>query len=150
MTFYVAYDMCQKMNVQISNTFAEVSLQASLTGGTTALLQKGDIISIEDLFYGLMLPSGNDAAYTFAENFGTYAMFKNKVKSKNPVSYFIQEMNRKARDLRLSNTSFANPHGLNNKNNFSSAVDIARLCNELLREDLFKRVVNTKIHICAI
>lgn len=46
-----------------------------MVGGTTADLLKGDVISIEDLFYGLMLPSGNDAAMTFAENFGIYAMY---------------------------------------------------------------------------
>jgi D-alanyl-D-alanine carboxypeptidase len=77
------------MNVQTNNTYAEVSLQACLIGGTTADLLKGDVLSIEDLFYGLMLPSGNDAAMTFAENFGIYAMYKNKIKGKNPLLYFV-------------------------------------------------------------
>jgi len=60
------------------------------------------------------LPSGNDAALTFAENFGMFALFKNKIKSKNPLIYFISEMNRKAKELKMNNTNFANPHGLNN------------------------------------
>lgn len=75
------------MGVQISNTYAEVSFQASAMGGTSACLQRGDIISIEDLYYALMLPSGNDAAVAFAENFGLYAM--GKVKTKTPVAFFI-------------------------------------------------------------
>ena len=76
MTCYLALELCKKMDVTMSNTYAEVSQYSSSIGGTSALLCKGDILSVEDLFYGLMLPSGNDAALTFAENFGVYAMYK--------------------------------------------------------------------------
>ncbi|CAD8154356.1 unnamed protein product [Paramecium pentaurelia] len=150
MTFYVVLNMCRSMNVQTNNTYAEVSFQASSVGGTTADLLKGDVVSIEDLFYGLMLPSGNDAAMTLAENFGIYAMYQNKIKGKNPLIYFIQEMNNKARELRMSQTTYANPHGLNNKNNVSSAYDVSKLCNQLLKDDFFRKVVNTKIHFSTI
>ncbi|CAK79867.1 unnamed protein product (macronuclear) [Paramecium tetraurelia] len=139
MTFYVVLNMCRTMNVHTNNTYAEVSLQASLVGGTTADLLKGDVVSIEDLFYGLMLPSGNDAAMTLAENFG-----------KNPLIYFIQEMNNKARELQMTQTTYANPHGLNNKNNVSSAYDVSKLCNQLLKDEFFRKVVNTKIHFTTI
>ncbi|CAD8088345.1 unnamed protein product [Paramecium sonneborni] len=150
MTFYVVQNMCKTMNVQTNNTYAEVSLQASQVGGTTADLLKGDVLSIEDLFYGLMLPSGNDAAMAFAENFGIYAMYQDKIKGKNPINYFVQEMNNKAKDLKMTQTTYANPHGLNNKNNLSSAYDVAKLCNQLLKDEFFKKVVNTKIHFCTI
>lgn len=59
-------------------------------------------------------------------------------------------MNNKARELRMSQTTYANPHGLNNKNNVSSAYDVSKLCNQLLKDEFFRKVVNTKIHFSTI
>ena len=94
--------------------------------GTSAELKEGDIVSILDLLYGLMLPSGNDSAYTLAENFGLYlhqeALNSGKnvqaeLRNKSNVELFVEEMNDQAKKLRLYNTFFANSHGLTNENN---------------------------------
>lgn len=97
-----------------------------------------------------MLPSGNDAALTFAENFGVYAMYKQKLRSKNPISYFVSEMNQKSKELRLSNTLFHNPHGLSRPNNYSTAYDMAILSSIMIKDDFFRKLVNTRNHYCTI
>jgi D-alanyl-D-alanine carboxypeptidase len=94
-------------------------------GGTTASLCEGDQVSVRDLLYGLMLPSGNDAAVTLAENFGDYqeddndeedqealAEFRrNKKMNCHHTDYFLSQMNLWAKRFGLSNTYYANPHG---------------------------------------
>ena len=58
---------------------------------------------------------------------------------------FIIKMNNLAQDIQLSNTAYVNPHGLNNKNNKSTAYDVAMLSNFALKNHLFAKIVNTKI-----
>lgn len=70
--------MCEKLDVKANNTYVQVSRYASQIVGTSAELNEGDIISIEDLYYALMLPSGNDAAVVLAENFGVYSYYQSK------------------------------------------------------------------------
>ncbi len=75
MTCHLALEMCEKLDVKPENTYVQVSRYASNIVGTSAELNEGDIISIEDLFYAMMLPSGNDAAVVLAENFGVYSYY---------------------------------------------------------------------------
>lgn len=81
-------------------------------GGTTANLCRGDLINLRDLLYGLMLPSGNDAAVTLAENFTRLMEQKELLKRSGSMNYFIQEMNKYAKDYNLTSTQYANPHGI--------------------------------------
>lgn len=62
----------EKFNIDPNTTITTVSRCASRTNGTSACLREGDQLSLNQLFYGLMLPSGNDAAYCLAEYFGQY------------------------------------------------------------------------------
>ena len=57
----------------LEDTFFEVSYLGASVGGTTASLRVGDQLTLKNLLFGMMLPSGNDAAVTIAENFGDYA-----------------------------------------------------------------------------
>jgi D-alanyl-D-alanine carboxypeptidase (penicillin-binding protein 5/6) len=59
---------------------------------------------------------------------------------------FLSQMNRKAKSLNMFNSFFANPHGLSQTNNLSTAEDMAKLCSHCLKDDLFRRVVNTKVY----
>ena len=70
MTCLVAFNLAKELKLDIHQTYFKVSSKASGTIGTTANLIAGQMVSIHDLLYGLMLPSGNDAAVTLAENFG--------------------------------------------------------------------------------
>lgn len=93
-----------------------------------------------------MLPSGNDAALTIAENFGAFLYLDSIGKTSylksildfdlsreqslhniNILQYFLNQMNATTKELDLTDTSFANPHGLNNKANRSTAYDVCKL-----------------------
>lgn len=94
-------------------------------------LQPGERISVRDLLYGLLLPSGNDAAKTLA------------IGVAGSTSAFVREMNGAARELGLRQTSYANPIGLDQPGNYSSSHDLATLALVLRRRALFRRIVDT-------
>lgn len=96
-----------------------VSENASGMGGSQILLETGEKMSVEDLFKGIAVASGNDAVVAMAEHIaGTEANFVNM-------------MNKRAKELGLKDTSFKNPHGLTAANHYSSAYDMAMIAMEL-------------------
>ena len=94
-------------------------------------LHAGERIRVRDLLYGLLLPSASDAAETLATAVS------------GSVPAFVDDMNRTARKLGLTDTSYANPIGLDDPDNYSSAHDLVTLAAILLRNRLFARIVNT-------
>ena len=70
MTFYTALKLIERFNIDPSKTILTVSRNASRMIGTSACLREGDQLRLDELFYGMMLPSGNDAAFCIAEYFG--------------------------------------------------------------------------------
>ena len=108
-------------------------------GGTSANLLEDSTLSIKSLLYGLMLPSGNDAAWALAEHFGGMMYVTNK-----PVEHFIEEMNTLAKELQLTCTHFKNPHGLAYKRNVSSARDVAVLAANALKEPVLREIVSCR------
>ena len=104
-----------------------VSENASSMGGSQILLETGEKMSVSDLFKGIAVASGNDAVVALAEY--TYGSEAN----------FVNAMNKKAKELGLKNTSFKNPHGLDEANHYSSARDMALIAMELSKHpDIFK------------
>lgn len=95
-------------------------------------LQAGKRMRVEDALYAMLLPSGNDAASTLA------------IDAAGSTAEFVRAMNREAARLGLDDSSFSNPIGLDEKNNFSSARDLAVLGTEVLRDDLLRRIVGTR------
>lgn len=110
----------------------EISSKASSTGGSRLGLSKNNKISIEHLLYGLMLRSGNDAAVALAES------------TAGNVDNFALMMNKKAKELNLTNTNFVTPHGLDDENHFTSAYDLAYLADYALKNETFSKIVKTK------
>jgi D-alanyl-D-alanine carboxypeptidase (penicillin-binding protein 5/6) len=94
-------------------------------------LRAGERMRVRDLLYGLLLPSASDAAETLA------------VAVSGSVPAFVDDMNRTARKLGLTDTSYANPIGLDDPDNYSSAHDLVTLASILMRNRLFARIVNT-------
>ncbi|HVQ57835.1 MAG TPA: D-alanyl-D-alanine carboxypeptidase family protein [Solirubrobacterales bacterium] len=92
----------------------------------------GQEISVRDLIYGLILRSGNDAAHTLA------------IRTSGSIESFVGEMNRYAAALGLSDTHYANPIGLDQKGNYSSARDLLTLTQRLLRMPAFAQISNTR------
>ncbi|HXE98851.1 MAG TPA: D-alanyl-D-alanine carboxypeptidase family protein [Solirubrobacterales bacterium] len=102
-----------------------------LPGESLLGLEAGERISVHDLLYGLLLPSGNDAAVTLATG------------AAGSVPAFVREMNGAAGRLGLRDTSYANPIGLDETGNYSTARDLATLAMRLRRQSLFRRIVDT-------
>jgi len=95
-------------------------------------LRAGERVTIRDLLEGLLLASGNDAAATLARRVG------------GSQRRFVRMMNERARELGLTDTHYANPVGLDDPRNYSSAEDLAKLALILLRDKFFARTVNRR------
>ncbi|CAD8062269.1 unnamed protein product [Paramecium primaurelia] len=139
MTCWLALKLTQQFQLDLDNTYFTVPEKAERIGGTTAQLQSGDKLSIRDLLYGLMLPSGNDAAISIQHNFELYKGCD-----------FIQQMNQNAQDIGMELTSYSNPHGLYHEANYSSAYDIGILTYNALQNLQFASIVKTKIYFSEI
>lgn len=100
--------------------------------GSSMYLQNGEVLTIQELLYGMMLSSGNDAATALAIYCG------------GTVEGFAQLMNDKARMLGLTNTHFVNPHGLDAPGHYSTARDLAVLAQYAMKNPLFAQTVGTK------
>lgn len=115
-----------------------ISSKAAGTGGSRLGLHKDDKISIQDLLYGLLLCSGNDAAVALAEHVS------------GDLSNFANMMNSKATSLGLSSTHFVTPHGLDDDNHYTTAYELALITNYALKNDVFANLVKTKTYTISI
>ena len=98
-----------------------VSENASSMGGSQILLETGEKMTVDDLFKGVAVASGNDAIVALGEKIaGTEEMF-------------VKMMNDRAKELGLKNTNFKNPHGLEEANHYTSAYDISKIALELVK-----------------
>lgn len=127
------------------------SSAADRTPGSTSGLKTGEKISVRELLYGLMLPSGNDAATALAEFAGPrFAPDGNSTDAMRPAARFVAEMNRTAKELGLKQTRYANPHGLPDNNHLSTASDQILLAAKAMRNDLFREYVQTRQHATTV
>ena len=70
MTAYTALKIINNLNINVTESKIEASFESSITGGTSANLEEGDVLNVWDMLHAMLLPSGNDAAYALAEYFG--------------------------------------------------------------------------------
>jgi len=108
-----------------------VSKRAASIGGSVIDLQIGQKYTLNELLYGLMLNSGNDAAIAIAEHIG------------DTVEHFADMMNEKAMELGAKNTSFVTPYGLDAEGHYSTAYDLAIITRYALVNPVFSRIVAT-------
>jgi serine-type D-Ala-D-Ala carboxypeptidase (penicillin-binding protein 5/6) len=117
------------------NEMVKVSEKATYTEGSSVYLKPGEQIKLEDLVYGLMMRSGNDAATAIAEYVG------------GSVDGFVFLMNQKATEIGMFNTHFANPHGLDDhKDHYSTAYDMAKLTQYAMKNEKYRKIVSTKVY----
>lgn len=113
----------------------KVSNNAVRTEGSSLYLQPNEKIKLENLVYGLMLRSGNDAAVAIAEHIG------------GSLEGFVFLMNQKAAEIGMTNTEFSNPHGLDDhENHYSTAYDMALLTRYAMNNEEFKKIFGTKVY----
>ncbi|MFJ2937123.1 D-alanyl-D-alanine carboxypeptidase family protein [Streptomyces sp. NPDC087219] len=105
---------------------------------SSARLIVGDKVTVRQLLYGLMLPSGCDAAYALADKFGTGTTRAARIKS------FIGKMNTEARNLGMRNTHFDSFDGISNGSNYSTPRDLTKLASSAMKNPTFRTVVATK------
>ncbi|GIN60684.1 D-alanyl-D-alanine carboxypeptidase DacB [Robertmurraya siralis] len=112
-----------------------ISERAEGTEGSSLFLKKNEKVKLEDLVYGLMLRSGNDAAVAIAEHVG------------GSLEGFVFLMNEKAREIGMANSHFANPHGLDDSDShYSTAYDMAILTRYAMENDTYKKISGTEVH----
>lgn len=100
--------------------------------GSSIYLQAGEQMSVEELLYGLLLESGNDAASALA------------VAHSGNEADFVKKMNEFAAEMGLENTHFANPHGLSSESHYTCALDLANITKAALENEMFSKIVATK------
>ncbi len=143
MTAYIVCELA-KSDPKVLDEIVTFSEAADKTPGSTAGVRVGEKVSVGELLYGLLLPSGNDAATAFAEYFGR--RFETTTDAESPSRGFIAEMNRRAAELGLSETHYENPHGLSARGHQSSARDLAKLAHAAMQNRLFQSYVSTRQH----
>ena len=104
--------------------------RSHLKEGSSMYLEEGETVTMEALLYGLLLPSGNDAAECIADHCGGR-------------DAFIAKMNEKAKQLGMSHSSFKNPSGLDEEGHYSCALDMARLAAYAINHPAFARICGT-------
>ncbi|OGD85972.1 hypothetical protein A2164_00505 [Candidatus Curtissbacteria bacterium RBG_13_35_7] len=109
-----------------------VTIEQVEVEGTQMGLSVGDRITVENLLYGLLINSGNDAAFALANA------------CSDSLSQFVLSMNQKAADLEMVNTRFTNPAGFDDAFQYSTAADLARLANVATSNPLLAKIVATK------
>lgn len=113
------------------NAILTVQVGAGVGGARVGLIY-GEDLSFRSLLYGMLLNSGNDAAFALAENYP------------GGILGFVSAMNKKAADLNLQNTHFDNPAGFDSPGHFSSAKDLSLITEEALKNSSLSRIFATK------
>jgi len=124
-----AASLSEVVDVRVNGALMAAANRSSVMG-----LEPGMRLPLRDLLYGLLLPSGNDAAIAIAEH----------VAGTTPA--FVSMMNARTREMGLANTHFTNPHGLDEPGLYTSAWDIALLGRELLSDPELAPIVSTKVY----
>jgi serine-type D-Ala-D-Ala carboxypeptidase (penicillin-binding protein 5/6) len=114
------------------NRIVRAAPYEAIYGESLLGLEAGERVSVRDLLHGLLMRSGNDSAQDLA------------LAAAGSQARFVVEMNRRAAALGLADTHYANPVGLDQRGNFSSARDLATLSRRLLRNPVFARIVDSR------
>ena len=113
-------------------------------GSSLANIEKGQKLTVESLIYGMLLPSGNDAAYVIAVAAGRTISGNSRISSDEAVSVFVNEMNRQAKILGMTNTNFINPDGFHDDNHYTSLIDIVIAAKVVLNNSIISNCVKTQ------
>ena len=129
MTALVTVETCADLDAEI--TVSEQAIAATPALSSTADLIVGERMTVRDMLYCMMLPSGNDAANVLAEHCG------------GSIEAFVELMNRRAGELGCEDTQFQNPHGFDEDGHYSTAADIATILSAALKNPEFEKVFTT-------
>lgn len=142
----------------------EFSRRADDTPGSACTARAGESMSVRDALFGLMLPSGNDAATAIAEHFGSRMapvlqsplnqsdtpIEPNSLPNTDPLQRFVDAMNAEAIHLGMNSTTFRNPHGLPHPDHRSSCKDLFVLAHTVMSHPTLREIVSTRRHTCTV
>ena len=127
MTAMVTLDICRELGAGLDS---EILIPKEAVGveGSSLYLKVGERICLEELLYGLMLQSGNDAAAALAAALG------------GSTENFLERMNRRAEELGCESTHFVNPHGLYDEEHYTTARELAVIARAAMKDEDFRRI----------
>lgn len=131
MTALTVLDICKQYDIDLQ-TKLTIPKEAVGVEGSSIYLKAGDKKTVEDLLYGLMLRSGNDAATALAICLG------------GNLENFVSQMNDTAKSLGCTGTNFVNPSGLFDENHYTTAADLAAISRKAMENDTFRQIVASK------
>lgn len=131
MTTLVALEIMKEIDAGLDSKVIVPSESIDVEG-SSIYLKEGEQVTIEELLYGVMLRSGNDAATATAIALG------------GDFDAFIEKMNEKALKLGCKNTKFKNPSGLFDKEHYTTARDLSRISMEAMKNETFRKIVKEK------
>ena len=130
MTLLVAAENITNLEDTFTMTY-EITDPLYLAGATITGFLSGETVPLKDMLYGIILPSGGDAAVGIG------------VKIAGSEEAFVQMMNQKAQELGMKNTHYANATGLHNEGNYTTAYDMALLIDAAMKNDLCREILST-------
>jgi len=168
MTAYIVCELA-KSDPKVLDELLTFSETADKTGGSTSDVHAGEKLTVGELLYGLLLPSGNDASVALAEHFGSrfepegsgfrvqgsgakvspspsLPLSPSPPLASSPARLFIAEMNRRAAQLEMADTHYENPHGLPARGHQSSCRDLVKLAHAAMQNPFFRQYVSTRQH----
>ena len=133
MTAIVVIENCTNLN-----EIVHVSKKAAHIGGSRLGLSTNDSITVENLLYGLLMVSGNDASIALAEYIS------------GSIENFAKLMNNKAAFLELKSTHFVTPHGLDQDDHYTTSYELAKITDYALQNKIFSKIVKTHYYTITI
>ncbi len=133
------------------DTVFTVGTELSLVpaGSSLAYIQQGEKITLNDLLYGLMLPSGNDVAYTIAVNVAKRVSGKSMT-DEEAIKYFATLMNETAQKIGMKDSHFVVPDGFHDANHYVTAKDMMKLLVYSQNFELIKKIASTYTYECKV
>ena len=149
MTAFLVTSLAER-DAAVLDEMITFSKRADDTIGSTAGVRAGERISVGELLFGLLLPSGNDASVALAEHFGERLATSSNAPGDDPYDQFINAMNRTAKELGMNHSGFENPNGLTAPKHKTSPRDLLMLSSLAMRQPLFRKIVGTVQHGCTV
>jgi len=125
----------ENLNLDSNITVSNEAIDDVPYGSSTMYLKKGEIVTVRQLLYGLLLPSGSDAANVLAEAIS------------GSIQNFALLMNKKSQEIGCLNSHFVNPHGFHNSDHYSTAYDMALIMRYASKSEIFRTICETNEYI---
>ncbi|QDU57581.1 serine hydrolase [Aeoliella mucimassa] len=146
MTAYLVLKYAEDHPEALESTIT-FSQRADDTSGSTSAVKAGEQLTVGELLYGLLLPSGNDASVALAEKFGELI---NPDGEGDSYDRFIAAMNDTAKELGMVDTGYRNSHGLTARGHVTTVADMAILGRKALENETFRKIVSTRRYLVEV